>query len=99
MIKHIVFWKISPPGDQATHRKVVEEFKQKIEHLRTIIPEILEARVGYNYIEGDVFNLCIDSVFNNQEELDAYINHPEHLKVREWLNSVTYDKAIFDYIY
>lgn len=98
MIKHIVFWKVSPPGDSVTHIAVYEEFFKRTEYLKSIIPQIVEARVGYNYNEGDVFNLCIDSLFESQEDLDAYINHPEHLKVREYLNSVTYDKAVFDYI-
>ena len=97
MIKHIVFWKVTPAGDANRHQAVFEEFSKKTAHLKSIIPEIIEARIGLNYVEGDVFNICIDSAFASQADLDAYINHPEHLKVREWLNSVTYDKAIFDY--
>ncbi len=99
MIKHIVFWKISPPGDREAHMKIVEEFGKKTAYLKTIIPEIVDAVVGHNFVEGDVFNICIDATFQSQEDLDAYINHPEHLKVREYMNSVTYDKAVFDYRY
>ena len=97
MIKHIVFWKISPAGDSKTHKAVVAQFREKTEYLKSIIPEIVEAAVGYNYVEGDVFNVCIDSLFKTPGDLATYINHPEHLKIREFMNSVTYDKTVFDY--
>lgn len=97
MIKHIVFWKILKDGTKEERLNAVEQFRQKTEYLKTIIPEIQEATVGYNVNDGDVFHVCIDSVFRSLEELDAYINHPEHLKVREYMNSISYDKTSFDY--
>lgn len=97
MLKHIVYWKVCENGTEEDRKKVVEGFRKKTEYLQSIIPQIKEARVGYNVNGGDVFHVCIDSVFNNLEELDQYINHPEHLKVREYMNSVSYDKAVFDY--
>lgn len=97
MIKHIVLWKVTPPGDRHAHEKIYREFKEKTESLKRIIPEIAEATVGYNYNEGDVFNICIDSLFKSRADLDAYIRHPEHLKVRAFLDGVTYAKAVFDY--
>lgn len=97
MIKHIVCWKIVKDGTPEDRLAVVRAFEEKTAYLKTIIPEIIEARVGMNYNEGDVFHVCIDSVFNNEQELAAYINHPEHLKVRAYMTSVSYDKMVFDY--
>ncbi len=99
MLKHIVCWKICKDGTKEDRQKVVEEFAKKTAYLQTIIPQIKEAKVGSNINEGDVFHVCIDSVFNNTEELEQYINHPEHLKVREYMNSVSYDKTVFDYYF
>lgn len=99
MVKHIVVWKMNPPGDKAAHGEIFREFCGKLEHLKSIIPEIVDARAGHSYLEGDVFNLCIDSVFRTREDVDIYINHPEHLKVRDYLNSVTCEKIVFDYEY
>lgn len=53
--------------------------------------------VGYNVNEGDVFHVCIDSVFDSLEDLNTYIDHPEHQKVRAFMNEVSYDKTVFDY--
>jgi Stress responsive A/B Barrel Domain. len=97
MVKHIVFWKINEGGTAADRERTCKEFCAKIEYLKTIIPQIKTAVVGLNYIEGDVFHICIDSIFESDGDLQAYINHPEHLKVREFMNSVSYDKTVFDY--
>lgn len=97
MIKHIVFWKINKDGTVEDKLATVEAFRKKTEYLGTIIPEIKSATVGWNVNEGDVFHVCIDSVFEDLEALERYINHPEHLKVREFMNSVSYDKTVFDY--
>ncbi len=97
MIKHIVLWKIDSGKSQEVRRKTIEEFRQKVEYLKTIIPEILEATVGENLAPGDEYHVCIDSRFESMETLQIYIDHPEHLKVREFLNTHAYAKAIFDY--
>lgn len=97
MIKHIVFWKINKDGTDKDRKRTVERFREKTEHLKTIIPQIREASVGENVNSGNAFHVCIDSVFNSLEDLNIYINHPEHLKVREFMDSVSYDKTVFDY--
>lgn len=97
MIKHIVFWKINKGGTEQDRQQTIDTFRAKTEYLKTIIPEIQSAVVGGNINTGDVFHVCIDSTFNSLEDLDKYINHPEHLKVREYMNTVSYDKASFDY--
>lgn len=97
MIKHIVLWKLHKDGTPQQRQETIDTFRQKTEYLKTIIPEIQEATVASNINEGDVFHVCIDSVFRSVDELNTYINHPEHLKVREFMNNVSYDKAVFDY--
>lgn len=97
MIKHIVFWKVNENGTEEERQNTIKIFREKTEYLKTIIPEIQKASVGSNLNNGDVFHVCIDSIFNSVEELNIYINHPEHMKVREYMNQVSYDKTVFDY--
>ncbi|MEA4911522.1 MAG: Dabb family protein [Oscillospiraceae bacterium] len=97
MIKHIVMWKLHKDGTDDQRRETIAAFREKTDHLKQIIPEIVEARIGENLNDGDVFHVCIDSVFESMESLSRYINHPEHLKVREFMTAASYDKAVFDY--
>ena len=96
MIKHIVMWKIVKDGTREEKLAQCEVFRQKTAYLQTIIPEIREAHVGFNVNEGG-FDICIDSVFDDLDALNTYINNPEHLKVRAFLNSIQYEKVVFDY--
>lgn len=97
MIKHIVFWKINKGGTPEDRQQTIDAFRRKTDYLKTIIPQIRQATVGGNINSGDVFHVCIDSLFDSVEDLETYINHPEHLKVREFMNQVSYEKTVFDY--
>jgi hypothetical protein len=97
MIKHIVFWKILEKGSEADRFQAYQQFKAAVSDLQAVIPEIKQATVGYNFLTGDIFHVCIDSVFADEKDLQIYINHPEHLKLRAYLNTISYEKAIFDY--
>ena len=76
MIKHIVFWKINKDGTDSDRRATVEAFRKKTEYLQTIIPQIKSATVGYNVNEGDVFHVCIDSVFDSLDLSLIHISEP-----------------------
>ncbi len=96
MVKHIVLWKICEGGTQEDREAVLKEFEKKIEYLKTIIPELKpETRVALSYV-GD-YHLCIDGYFDDEEAVMRYINHPEHLKVRAWLDTLQYGKTTFRY--
>lgn len=97
MIKHIVLWKINKNGTTAERQDTITAFRNKTEYLKTIIPEIQSASVGSNLNAEEGFHVCIDSIFRSRHDLETYINHPEHLKVREFMNQVSYDKTVFDY--
>jgi hypothetical protein len=97
VLKHIVAWKILKNGTQEERVESTKIFREKIEYLKTIIPELEEAVVGFNIAEGDVFHVCIDSRFKDEKSLESYLVHPEHLKVREYMNEIAFDKMIFDY--
>ncbi len=99
MIKHIVFWKINENGSDEDRRETCRLFREKTESLKSLIPEIRRAQVALNYNTGgpEAYHICIDSVFDSDEALQRYINHPEHLKVRAFMDSVSYGKTVFDY--
>lgn len=99
MLKHIVFWKIYKDGTEAERCETMDRFSEMMADLRRKMPEIQEARVGYNILPGNGFHICFDSVFLNREDLEAYINHPDHLKIRAFMDRCQYEKTIFDYEY
>lgn len=95
MIKHIVLWKLR--GAESERQGYIDTFTKNTEYLKSILPQIRKAEIGGNFNEGDGFHIGIYCEFDNRADLDAYLNHPEHLKIRAYINSVTYDKTVFDY--
>ena len=97
MLRHMVYWKINKDEDEAGRQEVFETFKQKTYALKPIIPETQGITVAMNIVGGDNYDICLDGNFENQEALARYIDHPEHLKVRAYIDTKTYAKTIFDY--
>lgn len=97
MIKHIVCWKLN--GTPEEREAIIRHFSVLIDGLRPILPEIRSAVIGVNLLEGDQFHLCYDSVFDNEEDLNRYQYHPEHVKVKDYMATVSYDKMVFDYVF
>lgn len=95
MVKHIVFWKLQ--GNLDVRREFIREFRMKTKFLQTVIPQIKSVVVGENIYSDNGYHVCIDSIFESFEELEIYISHPEHLKVRKFMDANTYDKTVFDY--
>ena len=96
MVKHIVMWKVK---EGETVENVVAKFNSMLDDLEKVCPLIIERRVGINLNENEVFDFCIDSLFKDMDDLNEYIYHPVHLKIREYLTSISCEKAVFDYTF
>ncbi|WP_417264493.1 Dabb family protein [Celeribacter sp.] len=97
MIKHIVMWNMS--GQTAEERGKAARFvKEKFEDLRGAIPGLIELEIGIDESAVDyACDVVLYSVFDSQEALTAYANHPLHLKVREDLGTLRIARHQVDY--
>ena len=98
MIRHIVMWRVkgdSPEERAAARRHVQTAF----ESLRDRIPGLRKLEVGLDSSGAD--NAC-DAVlvteFDSQDALDAYADHPEHLRVRDELAGLRTTRHQVDYL-
>mgnify|MGYP002397122953 CR=1 FL=1 len=94
MIRHIVMVKLKPETKPAS----VEKLKSMLEALPPLISEIKFYEVGVNVIESPAASdIVLVSEFNNKEELVAYREHPEHVKVLDYLKEVKESSTVVDY--
>ena len=93
MITHVVFFKLAennPEHAQNIHDKLMT--------LPDIITQIKHYEVGMNIIESERnYDLALISKFDNMDDLNTYQGHPEHLKVVEYIKSVTQSILAVDY--
>lgn len=94
MIKHIVLWRIA--GNKEETAKLM---KEKLEELKDKIDFIVDLQVGINYNESEAASdIALVSTFKSREDLEAYIVHPEHVKVgAEYVRPNVSERRVIDY--
>ena len=98
MIKHIVLWKLKEGVDGKSKPENAAALKAALENLKGKIPEIGALEVGLNYNPADTASdVSLYTEFKNQDDLDKYQKHPEHLKVVEIVKKLTAERRVSDY--
>ena len=90
-------WTMKDFADGGNGMENAKRMKEKIEALNKL-DEVISVEVGLNVSKsGKAFDIALYSVFESEEKLNTYRNHPEHQKVVEFINKVTSDVTVVDY--
>lgn len=95
MIKHMVMIKRKDSTDEAT----VQEIMTRLEALVGEIHGLTELRC-YRSLPSDrpvAWTFLLDSTLHDAAALAAYIAHPAHVAVNEWMTPFLEARAIVDY--
>jgi hypothetical protein len=97
MINHVVLFKLKDyPAEEKA--EVMNELKTMLENLQEKIFEVKFIEVGINKdADSKNYDIALISYFENEKDLDAYREHPEHLKVVERIKETTVERAAVDY--
>ena len=94
MIKHIVMWKFK---DEVAETDKLE-MKRQLEALKGVVPSLIDIEIGQDVVGKDASkDMVLYSEFASLEDLSAYANHPEHLKVVEFVKPLVCERAVVDY--
>ena len=97
MIKHIVMWTVKETADRS-RKENIQILKDKLMVLPAVIKEIKDFEVGINSVKSAAaYDVVLISGFDSWDDLDIYRNHPEHIKVAEFIGSVRDSRAVVDY--
>jgi hypothetical protein len=98
MIKHIVMWRLKNEAAGGTKEENARRLKESLESLTDKIQSLRAAEVGINFNPSPAaFDVVLYSEFDNEEGLQAYQNHPEHLKIVDFVGEIRTDRAVVDY--
>ncbi|MCK5110777.1 MAG: DUF1255 family protein [Arcobacteraceae bacterium] len=93
MIKHIVFFKLSPEGKQQQ-----DEIVLKLNNLKNEIDFIRALEVGVNFAQEDrAFDLSLTVIVDNKEALNAYAIHEKHIPVVNFIKALALESKVVDY--
>lgn len=97
MIRHVVMWRVrgDTPAEKAAN---VAQVRDAFLGLRGRIPGLLALDVGVDSSGVDyACDVVLITDFESQASLDAYANHPEHLRVRRELGDLRSARHQVDY--
>jgi len=95
MIVHIVMFRFKDDNKALNMARV----QKKLQDLEDSIDELKSMEIGINFNETPrAYDMSLYSTFESPLELKAYQNHPEHLKVVEFIKDVTVESKVVDYV-
>lgn len=95
MIVHIVMFKFKDENKDSNIKEVAKRLNALVE----LVPALKSMEVGVNFTLSErAFDLSLYSTFETKEDLLSYAVHPEHLKVVEFIKSVTVESKVVDYL-
>lgn len=98
MLKHIVMWKLKDEAEGASKAENARKMKEMLEALPAKVPGVVTLEVGIDVVNAETSSdVCLYSVFNNLEEMDAYQIHPEHQKCVAFIKNVVTERRAVDY--
>lgn len=97
MVKHIVMWSFKEELPDNQRKDAAAKIKEGLEGLVGIVPGLLAAKVVVSPIPSSTHDLCLLTELDSPEALKAYAVNPDHLKVAEFVRSVTCNRVCMDY--
>lgn len=99
MLKHIVMWKLKETAEGKNKLENALVMKEMLESLPGRISEIGSLEVGININPTDAaYDVVLYSEFRDEVALSAYQEHPEHVKVADFVAKIREERAVVDYI-
>ncbi len=98
ILVHCVMWVFKDEALGASKQENILKFKQGLEKLSDIIPQLKYMKVGVDFKHTNMSaDLMLTAHFDSEEDLEIYKNHPEHLKVSQFCKQVRESRMVCDY--
>lgn len=89
-------WKLKPEAEGLTAKENAQWMKEHLEGLKGVVSQLLDCEVGINIVDGN-YDVCLVSLFNSLEDLEAYKVHPAHVEVSDYCSKVRETRVACDY--
>lgn len=101
MIKHIVLWRLKDAANGKTKAENARLLKEMLEALNGKVPGLRRLEVGINVADShsgaDDADVILYSEFDDLPALEAYYPHPEHVKVKPFVQSIRSARWVINY--
>ena len=99
MVKHVILWQLKDELTDSEKETIKREIKKGLEGLAGKIPGLTDIRVYTEGLASSNADLMLDSTFTDEEALEGYAVHPEHVAVADGkVRPYTATRTCMDYI-
>lgn len=98
MVRHMVCWNYKDGFTEKENDENAKKIKEGLENLKNLIDGIVSIEVITNQLPTSAPDLVLNCVFKDAAALDRYQVHEEHVKVAQFVRSVTQNRYCIDYI-
>ena len=94
MVDHLVLFTVKEDASP----EEVADLLSSIRDLRSSVSNVMDLSVGEDFSgRGEPYTHGLFARFRTPDDLQAYLKHPEHLKVVEKLEATTEGRIVVDY--
>ena len=99
MLKHIVMWKFADQAEGQDKAANLTQAKALLDGCANLVPGMgrLDVAIAAPGFEC-TYDLVLYSEFEDQEALDAYQNHPQHVALKPFIAAVRAERQCMDYL-
>ena len=99
MVKHIVFWNLKDFAEGNDKEANLKLAKEGLEALVKKLPLVKCFEFGRTAVPGPTqFDVALYMEFDSMEDLETYLNDPDHQKFAAFAQKIRTDRAAVDYI-
>ncbi len=98
MVRHIVMWDFKDEYSDEEKRNNAIKIKTELETLATLISGVISIEVIINPLTSSNSDMMLNSLFDSEEDLNAYQENPHHIAAAKFVRLVTTNRRCIDYI-
>lgn len=98
MVKHVIIWDFNDGMTADEKKSAAARMKNELEALNGVIDGIINIHVITEALGTSNGDIMLDSLFEDEKALAYYADHPEHVKVKEFVKTVVKARKCVDYI-
>lgn len=97
MVKHVIIWDFKDELTAEQKREAAAKMKSGLEALKGVVEGLKEISVVTEILDSSNGDIMLDSTFEDEAALAYYADHPEHVKVKEFVRTVVEARKCVDF--
>ena len=98
MVRHIVMWNFKEEFTEEENIQNARKIKAELEALPLKIEGVISLKVAVTTLSSGNRAVVLNSLFKDEEALQKYVVHSEHIRVGSIVRASFTDRACADYI-